>query len=90
MLTLKALEGGSRSSEATMVYHLLLSSVKTISVFEKQLTTGTRRKLQKANKLVCSLRKRAGLLTVHVQNHMPTTVADCAKFLSHLNSLCRH
>ena len=36
MLTLKALEGGSRSSEATLVYHLLLSSVKTISNFKNR------------------------------------------------------
>ena len=73
------------------MHHLLLSSVETISVSVDK-ATGTRRKLQKANKLVCngqSPRKRAGLPTVHVQNHMPTTFADCAKFLSRLNSLCR-
>ena len=35
--TLKAPEGGSRSSEATLVYHLLLISVKTISTFKRQV-----------------------------------------------------
>ena len=28
--------------------------------------------------------------TVHVQNHMLTTFANCTKFLSRLNSLCWH
>ena len=37
MLTLKALEEGSRSSEATLVHHLLLCSVKTLSILEWQL-----------------------------------------------------
>ena len=60
MLTMKALEEGSRSfeAEATLVYHLLLSSVKTLSIFERQLTKlyiaiRMSRKLQKANKLAC-------------------------------------
>ena len=57
MLTLKALEEGSRSSEEMLVYHLLLSSVKTLSVLEKTVDKATRmsRKLQKVNKLTCSL-----------------------------------
>ena len=37
MLTLKALDGGSRSSETMIVYQLLLSSVTTMPIFEKQL-----------------------------------------------------
>ena len=28
--------------------------------------------------------------TAHVQSHMPNTLADGAKFLSCLNSFCRH
>ena len=44
---------GSRSSEATLVYHLLLSSVTTVSTLERQVTgnksTDGRRKLQIEN-----------------------------------------
>ena len=42
MLTLKAPEGGSRSFEAMVVYHLLLSSVETISTHEKTVNTAIR------------------------------------------------
>ena len=48
MLTLKALEEGSRSSEARLVHHLLLCSIKTLSILEGQLI-----KLRDANKLAC-------------------------------------
>ena len=34
--------------------------------------------------------KGAGLPTAHVQSHTANTLADSAKFLSCLNSLCRH
>ena len=37
MLSLKALERGSRLSKATLVYHVLLSNVKAISVIKRQL-----------------------------------------------------
>ena len=37
MLTLKALEEGSKSPEVMLVYHLLLSSVKTIFNLERQV-----------------------------------------------------
>ena len=53
MLTLKALEMSSRSFEVTLVYCLLLSSLKTLSILEGQLI-----------KLLESLRKQASLHAV--------------------------
>ena len=54
MLTLKALGGDSRSSEATFVYHVLSSSRKNVSVLVKMFhkVTSISRKHQKAKKLV--------------------------------------
>ena len=93
MLMLKALEGSSRSFEATIVYHLLLSSVKTFSIFEKQLIKLPAREesfrkptsLCAMGRVTWTLRKRAGLQIAHVQNHMPTTLLTVQKFLSRLN-----
>ena len=94
MLTLKALEEGSRSFEATIGYHLLLSGVKTISVLEKQsIKLPAREESFRKPTSLCAMgrvEKRACHPTAHVQNHMPITFADCAKFLSSLSSLCRH
>ena len=72
------------------MYHLLLSNVKTISMLEKQYNidkaTGIRRNLQKTKKLACNRQSHMDIMkeggSAHVQIHLPTTFADCAKFLS--------
>ena len=51
MLTLKAHEEGSRSSEAMLVCHLLLSRVKTLSTLERQVQLISYRDEQKASKV---------------------------------------
>ena len=80
--------------EAMIVYRLLLSSVATISIFEKHFMKLLAQKesfrkptsLCATGRVTRTLRKRVCLPTVHVQNHMPPTFADCAKFVS---SLCK-
>ena len=62
MLTLKALEGGSRSAEATVVYHLLLSSVASISILKKLLV-----KLPAGEE---SFKEPTSLYAMGMQSHM--------------------